>query len=161
MPSHPFPVAVEARDLDAMLEALAPDVVFHSPLISAPFVGRERVADLFRILANEILFEEDFRYTEEIRDADTVVLKFQTRVGRTEVEGVDLLQLDAHDKVRDITVFLRPFPGVGAVAAVLAPRVAGRGNRAISGAASLATRPLSALTRLFDAVGSRSVRNRW
>jgi hypothetical protein len=160
MPSHPFPVAVEARNLDAMIEALAPDVVFHSPLISAPFVGRDQVGGLFEILANEMLFKEDFRYTAEIRNPDTVVLKFQTRVKRTEVEGVDLLQLDDQDKVRDITVFLRPFPGVGAVAAVLAPRVAGRGNSAISGAASLATRLLSALTRLFDAVGSRSVKNR-
>ena len=40
METHPFRAAVEARDLDGMVEQLAEDVEFHSPVSFRPFVGR-------------------------------------------------------------------------------------------------------------------------
>jgi len=42
-----FRAAVEARDIDAMAEALSPDVTFHSPMAHTPFEGRETVRKLF------------------------------------------------------------------------------------------------------------------
>jgi ketosteroid isomerase-like protein len=46
--THPFRVAVEARDIDAALALLAEDVVFRSPVVFAPYQGREAVAPILR-----------------------------------------------------------------------------------------------------------------
>jgi SnoaL-like protein len=160
MPSHPLRLAVEAHDIDAVVDTFAPDVVLHSPLISAPFEGRDEVGFLFRVLADEVLFKDDFRYTSELAEGDTVVLAFKTSLRGKELEGVDLMRVDGEGKIREITVLLRPLPGTAAVAKFLAPRLAGRGNKAKGFFAGLGTRPLSAMAGLFDAIGSRDVRAR-
>src|SRR5688572_18000929 len=107
MPSHPSALAVKARDLDAMIDTLAPDVVFRSPLISAPVEGREQVGDLFRVLAETFLFGDDTRYTEEIAAGDRVVLFFEAKLKGRQVHGADLLRLDDQGKIREMTVFVR------------------------------------------------------
>jgi hypothetical protein len=154
---HPFRAAVEARDLTALVDTLAPDVVFHSPLISAPFEGKQQVGELFRVLSEEILFRDELVYMHELTSGDTTVLAFRTEVKGKPVEGVDVMLHDGAGKVRDITVLLRPFTGLAAVAGVLSPRIAGRGNKAKERVASAGLRPLAALMRLFDAIGSREV----
>ena len=45
MSHEAFRTAVEAGDLDGMVDALADDVVFHSPITFKPFEGRESVGD--------------------------------------------------------------------------------------------------------------------
>lgn len=160
MPSHPLRQAVEARDIDAIIDTFAADVVLHSPLISVPFEGREEVGFVFRTLADEVLFADDFRYTAELAEEDSVMLAFKGSVNGTAVEGVDLMKVDGEGKIREITVFLRPLPGTTAIAKFLAPRLAGRDNRLKGTFAGLGTRPLSGIARLFDAIGSRDVRAR-
>jgi hypothetical protein len=151
---------VEAHDIDAIIETFASDVVLHSPLISEPFRGKDEVGFLFRTLAPEVLFTDDFRYTAELAEGGTVVLAFRSRLNGKEVEGVDLMRVDDQNKIREITVLLRPLPGTAAVARFLAPRLAGRGNRAKGVMAGLGTRPLTAMAGLFDVIGSRDVRAR-
>jgi ketosteroid isomerase-like protein len=63
MASHPFRQAVEARDAEAMVDALAPDVVLHSPVTFKPFEGRDAVRVLLTVLLEVF---EDFRYTDEL-----------------------------------------------------------------------------------------------
>jgi SnoaL-like domain len=158
MQPHPLRTAVEARDIDRMIDALAPDVVFHSPLISERFEGREQVGNLFRVLADAFLFNGETRYTDEIAERDTVMLVFTARVDGQPVQGVDLLRNGADGRIREMTVFLRPLPGTATVAATLAPRMAGRGSRARASFAALGAWPLSAMAKAFDAVGSRTAR---
>jgi hypothetical protein len=157
---HPLRIAVEARDLEALIDTFAADIVLHSPLISEPFKGREDVGFLFRLLADEYLFTDDFHYTVELSEGDSVVLAFKGKLKGVEVEGADLLRLDPDGKINDITVFLRPLPGTAAVAKFLTPRIAGRGNKVKGAFAGLGARPLSGLAKLFDAIGSRDVRAR-
>ena len=57
--THPFRAAVEARDIDAALALLAEDVVFRSPVVFAPYRGREAVAPILRAFSR---VAEDFRY---------------------------------------------------------------------------------------------------
>ena len=155
---HPLRQAVEARDIDAVIDALAPDVVLHSPLISEAFHGREDVGFLFRTLADDYLFTDDFEYTAELAEGDTVMLAFRGKLKGVEVEGIDLMRVNPDGKIRDVTVFLRPLPGTTAVAKFLSPRIAGRENKVKGTFAGLGVRPLSGLAKLFDAIGSRDVR---
>jgi hypothetical protein len=102
---HPFRRAAEAKDLELMTEALREDVVLHSPILFRGFEGRDVV---IAVLAQVIQVLEDFEYTDELAEGNTVVLRFKANVGDRQLEGIDFLQLDEHGRVADLTVFMRP-----------------------------------------------------
>jgi hypothetical protein len=108
-----FRKAVEAKDLDAMREALADDVVFHSPITFKPYEGRESVSMLLGVVFRTF---EDFRYTDELDRDDVKALVFKARVGDKEIEGLDLLRIDGDGKIADFTVMVRPLSGAMALA---------------------------------------------
>ena len=108
-----FRAAVERSDHAGMVEALAPDIVFHSPITFKPFEGRDAVATLLGIVMRTF---EDFRYTDEL-DADGVkALVFEARVGDRQVQGLDLLRFDDEGLIEDFTVMVRPLSGAMALA---------------------------------------------
>jgi hypothetical protein len=153
MGRHPLRVAFEAGDLDGVAEALAPDVVLLSPVSSSfRFAGRDEVAALLGIVRD--VFEE-LRYVEEFGDGAVRALVFQARVNGQQLEGTDILRLDEKGRVREIRVFIRPLPGLTALAAALAPRLARETGRARAAAVAGMVRPLAAMTRLTDVPGSR------
>jgi SnoaL-like domain len=108
-----FRKAVEAGDLDAMVEALADDVVFHSPITFKPFEGRAAVATLLGVVFRTF---EDFRYTDELDGDDVKALVFRARVGDKQIEGLDLLRIDSAGKIADFTVMVRPLSAAMALA---------------------------------------------
>ena len=123
--AHSFRTAVEAQDLDALAETLALEVVLHSPVTFHPYVGRETVGALLRLIAGTF---EDFRYTDELRSADGVhALVFRARVGGRELEGVDVLRLGADGLVADLTAIIRPLSGLTALAEAIGPKVQAAG----------------------------------
>jgi SnoaL-like domain len=108
-----FRAAVEAGDHSAMVAALAPDVVFNSPVKHRPFEGREAVAVLFGALMETF---EDFRYTDELSAERMSALVFRARVGDRELEGIDILRFDDEGLIADFTVMVRPLTGAIALA---------------------------------------------
>ena len=109
-----FRSAVESGDRERMLDALAPDVIFNSPVKHKPFEGREAVAVLFGALLETF---EDFRYTDEFDDEDgSKALIFRARVGDRDLEGIDILRFDDEGRVHDFTVMVRPLTGAMALA---------------------------------------------
>ena len=117
-----FREAVEARDLAAMSDALAPDVVFNSPVAFKPFEGRETVGKVLEAVMGTF---EDFQYTDELAAGDVHALVFRARVGDKQVEGIDLLRLDGDGRVADLTVMVRPASGLMALGEAMGPKVAG------------------------------------
>jgi len=103
---HPFRRAAESKDLDLLAETLREDVVLHSPVLFRGFEGRETVSTVLTHVAATL---ENFSYTDELAEGDTVVLRFKATVGDRELEGIDFLELDDEGNVRELTVFMRPF----------------------------------------------------
>jgi hypothetical protein len=120
--SHAFRQAVEARDHDGMVAALAPGVQLHSPVAFRPFDGRDSAGG---VLAAIMSVFEDFEYTDEIESGDTVALLFRARVGDKTVQGLDFLRLDDDGLIAEFTVMLRPLSAIVAVAERMAPKVEG------------------------------------
>ena len=118
--SHPFRLAAEAKDLEAMKETLREDVVMHSPILFRGFEGRETVLGVLTHVAAAL---EDFRYADELAEGDTVVLRFKARVGDRELEGIDFLELDADGRVAVLTVFMRPMSALKAFNEQMAARL--------------------------------------
>ena len=119
--SHPFRIAVESRDLEAMSALLADDVVFNSPVAFQPFRGRDVVTE---VLDNVMQVFEDFRYVDELAGEGTHALVFEATVSGKTVQGLDHLRFDDEGRIRDFTVMVRPLSGVIALAEQMAPRVA-------------------------------------
>jgi hypothetical protein len=151
----PLRVAFEARDHDGILRALAPDVVLRSPIFDVPFRGIEEAGDLFAVLL-EVLWP--LEYVAEI-PGDPHVLWFRGEIDGTEVEGCDLLRFDDQGRVKEITVFLRPFPGISAFLKGMGPKLGRqRGGAARGAVLAAAGAPLRALMGATTAAGPRLLR---
>ena len=112
---HPFRAAVEARDLDAVADMLADDVVFTSPVAFKPYPGKPLTA---AILRGVLRVFEDFTYIREIgepggRDHAFV---FTATVNGKQLTGCDFLHFDEDGRIDDFMVMVRPLSGAHALA---------------------------------------------
>jgi limonene-1,2-epoxide hydrolase len=107
--------ALEARDLDAAIATMAPDVVFRSPIVHKPYHGPEAVRAL---LEGVLAVFEDFRYERVIGapDASDHALVFAARVGDRELQGADFLHENADGQIDEFVVMVRPLTGALALA---------------------------------------------
>lgn len=152
-----FRDAAERRDLEAILATLTPDVVIRSPVSARlAFAGIEQARELFGVVFGAL---GEFAYTDEFGDAETRILVYRGRLAGEEIEEVQLLRLAADGRIRELSFFIRPLPGLAGVAAGLAPGLARRRHGVllsllmrISGAA------LKLLVLIGDRLGSRLLR---
>jgi len=117
--SNAFRTAIECRDAAALRAVLHPDIEFRSPAVYRPYRDLSAVVRLVGVVF-EVL--EDFRYVSEIRQGDDEILRFAARVAGREIEGVDLIRYDADGRVRELTVMIRPYAGLRAVADLVGER---------------------------------------
>lgn len=108
-----FRRAVESGDPAAIAATLAEDVEFLSPVVFRPYRGRAVVGNLLRAA---VAVFQDFRYREELRGDRSSALIFEARVGDKQVEGIDLLEVNAEGLVSKLTVFVRPLQATMALA---------------------------------------------
>jgi hypothetical protein len=120
MTRHPFRVAVEADDEDAIVELLHEDVEFRSPAVHRPYHGREAVAHLLHHAKATL---EGLTYIDELHGEGSVALIFTARVGDRDVEGLDHLTLDEQGRITHFRVMIRPLSGLIAVAQTMAGRL--------------------------------------
>ena len=75
--SHAFTSAIAARDVTALIDTLAPDVVLHSAVTNAPFEGREVVADTYRSVLESF---DELRVVDEFANGDTHAFFWEGRM---------------------------------------------------------------------------------
>ncbi|WP_106848720.1 nuclear transport factor 2 family protein [Blastococcus sp. Marseille-P5729] len=107
-----FMDAIERGDTDAALDTLANDVVFRSPAVHTPYVGK-RPTSVILSAVNEVF--EDFRYTRVLEDGADSVLVFEAHVGDKQLEGADFIHVNSAGLIDDFTVMIRPMKGLQAV----------------------------------------------
>jgi hypothetical protein len=117
-----FRHAIESGDIEAAIATLAADVVFQSPVVFKPYVGRDAVGMILRLVATVF---EDFHYVSELHAGEETALVFRARVGDKALEGVDWLRVGADGLVSHLTVFVRPMSGLMALAEAMKTRLAG------------------------------------
>jgi hypothetical protein len=119
---NPFRRAVESGDMDAAIALLSPDVVFQSPVVFKPYVGRDACGFVLRAVATVF---QGFHYVVELSGPDHEALVFRARVGDRDVEGIDLLRTNADGLVTHFTVFVRPLSGLLALAEAMKAKLGG------------------------------------
>jgi hypothetical protein len=120
MTAAAFRAAIESADLDGAVALLAPDVVFHSPVVHAPYTGRPAVR---QILGAAMAVFEDFRYTAEYTGPNGHVLEFACRVDRFDLQGIDILR--GQGPFTELTVLVRPYSAATALRSRMAELLTG------------------------------------
>ena len=146
--------AAEAHDPQAFIALLAPDIVVRSPITQRiRFEGIEQAGDLFERVFAEI---SDIRFYETIGEGESSqVIFWRGRVGRHYLEEANLLRLDEQGRVREMTVFMRPLPGLLALATALIASFATRRGRARGLLLRLMVGTVSALYRSGEPLAVR------
>ena len=152
--THPYRAVWETGDLQAWEDALAPEVVLHSPIIMSPFRGREAAIELFSVLLESI---SDFEIALEATDSDQHVFFWSAIASGRRIEGCDRVTMDATGRISEITVLVRPLVSIGAFAAAIGPPLAGRRSRMRAVIARIMLAPLRVMLALADAVSPRLV----
>jgi hypothetical protein len=154
--------AIQARDVDGFLALCSDDVALHSPVTQrAVFQGHTNVR-----LAVIALFAtlEDIEYLADVGEGTTRAVFATANVNgqpAEEANRVELairVELDDQQELRDITVFVRPLPGLAALALGVGPRIARNYGRVASWVSRVQLAPIALQTRLFDGLVGMLVR---
>jgi SnoaL-like domain len=147
---HPFPAAIEARDHQALVDTLAPDVVLHAAVTLAAFHGRETVGEVY---ASVIESFDEVEVVDEFSNGDTHAFFWRGRMEGRFVEGADRFRLDDAGKVREITVVGRPLSGLATFITGIGARFARRRRGPLVAATlRLTARPLPPMFAMLDPV---------
>ncbi|MET0892485.1 MAG: nuclear transport factor 2 family protein [Pseudoxanthomonas sp.] len=99
------------HELDALLAA---DVVFHSPVVHAPQVGKA-VARMYLAAAIAVFGNDTFRYVRELRSARHAVLEFELELDGISINGVDMIEWNDQGEITEFKVMLRPLKAVNLI----------------------------------------------
>lgn len=110
--------SVEAR-LDGLEDLLAEDVVFQSPAMHTPQAGKPIVARYLRAAMTVLNHHGDFRYTGEWRAPASAVLEFETKLGDSVVNGVDIIHWNSDGRIVLFKVMVRPLKALNALIAAM------------------------------------------
>ena len=110
---------VRSGDAAGLDDILAEDVVFHSPVVHTPQVGKEITAK-YLSTAFFVFKQPSFRYIREIRGSQDAMLEFQVEIGHLLVNGVDIIKWGEDGKITDFKVMIRPLKAVNLIHELMA-----------------------------------------
>ncbi|MES2316726.1 MAG: nuclear transport factor 2 family protein [Pseudomonadota bacterium] len=99
------------KDLELLL---ADKVVFHSPVVHAPQLGKA-ITIQYLSAAFHVFFNESFKYLREVAGPADAVLEFQVEIDAVMVNGVDMLKWDAEGKIVEFKVMIRPLQAINLI----------------------------------------------
>ncbi|MEZ5383368.1 MAG: nuclear transport factor 2 family protein [Microthrixaceae bacterium] len=120
---HAYLRGEDPDGLDALLDD---DVVFYSPIVYTPQVGKA-VTMLYLAAAKQTLPgskpSEDgsggggsaFTYVKQVLADDTAVLEFETSIDGTYVNGVDIIRINDEGRIVEFRVMIRPLKAINLV----------------------------------------------
>ena len=105
---------VRTHNPTGLAALLADDVVFHSPVVHTPQVGKA-ITHLYLSAAFKVFFNESFRYVREITGPRDAMLEFQVDIDGIAVNGVDLIKWNEEGRIVEFKVMLRPLKAVNLI----------------------------------------------
>ena len=105
---------VKSRNAKGLDVLLADNVVFHSPVVHTPQVGKA-VTIQYLSAAFHVFFNESFKYVREVTGPADAVLEFEVEIDGISVNGVDMLKWDAEGKIVEFKVLIRPLKAINLI----------------------------------------------
>ena len=117
MTAHPLDAwhqVVEERNAAGLDALLADEVVFYSPVVYTPQVGKPITA-LYLAAALHVFGNDTFRYVREVRGEHDAVLEFLVEIDGVSVNGVDMIRWNDAGRITEFKVMLRPLKAVNLI----------------------------------------------
>ena len=108
---HQLVAARNARGLDTLL---ADEVVFYSPVVYTPQVGKP-ITTMYLTAALRVFGNETFRYVREVVGERDAVLEFLVEIDGVTVNGVDMIRWNDAGQISEFKVMLRPLKAVNLI----------------------------------------------
>ena len=102
---------VRRRSADGLDALLADDVIFHSPIVHTPQVGKG-LTTMYLTAAVQVIANDSFRYVREVIGTHDAALEFQAEIDGIIVNGIDLIRWNDEGKIVDFKVMVRPLKAV-------------------------------------------------
>lgn len=115
-PRLPYSAALEVWDRDAILNSLAEDVVIYVAVHDDPLPGKAVAQFLFGVLADEL---GDLTISDEILEADRAAITFETSIGDTRTQGLNVARFNEAGAINELTVFFRPLAALDQIARIV------------------------------------------
>ena len=105
---------VLTRDASGLSDLLSDDVVFYSPVVHTPQVGKA-IATMYLSAAVHVFGNDSFRYVREIVGERDAVLEFETEIDGIIVNGVDMIRWNEDGKIIEFKVIIRPLKAINLI----------------------------------------------
>jgi hypothetical protein len=105
---------IETKDAAGLDSILAENVVFHSPVVHTPQVGKP-ITKLYLTAALYVFNNGSFKYLREVISGNNAVLEFQTIIDGITINGVDMISWGEDGRIIDFKVMLRPLKAVNLI----------------------------------------------
>jgi len=102
---------VKSRDASALGTLLADDVVFESPVVRTPQLGKA-ITYMYLNAALHVLNNETFVYLNEWKGENSAVLEFESTVEGITINGVDMITWNEAGHISHFKVMVRPLKGM-------------------------------------------------
>ncbi len=120
-----------------------------------PFEGRDRVVELMTEIFGLL---ESMQVLRDVRDGNVQLLEIESRLAGYDLHMVQVLEHDHSGRVRQVTLFMRPLPGVANLASYIGPRlVRRRWGPLVATFVTVPMRLVALLARLIDRLSPRFV----
>ncbi|WP_086829354.1 nuclear transport factor 2 family protein [Allokutzneria sp. NRRL B-24872] len=149
-----FRRATESGDVELAVSMMSEDVVLRSPLTDrGRFTGKADVRMVFEAAMGSF---KDIRFHTDLGDDRKRALFYRGRVGRTAIEECSLVRLDQQGRITELTMWIRPMPGIVAVMGALGPKIArGFGKPRMAVLLSVLIKPLQLMVGSGDKLAAR------
>ena len=117
MPSNPIAIwhqLVKERNAGGINALLADEVIFYSPVVHTPQIGKLITAK-YLTAAFHVFFNETFRYVREIKTERDAVLEFEVEIDGIIVNGVDMIEWNDEGKITEFKVMIRPLKAINLI----------------------------------------------
>ena len=115
---------VASRDLAMLGQLLDPQVVFESPVVHTPQVGKA-ITHAYLAAALTVLNNRSFRYLGEWFGEDSAVLEFETEIEGIRMNGVDMIWWNAEGRITRFKVMVRPLKAINLLHQLMARALQG------------------------------------
>lgn len=102
---------VRRRSAEGLDELLADEVIFHSPIVHTPQVGKG-LTTMYLTAALHVIANDSFRYVREVVGTRDAALEFLAEIDGITVNGVDLIRWNDDGRIVDFKVMVRPLKAV-------------------------------------------------
>lgn len=102
---------VKTKNINILDRILSDEVVFYSPAVHTPQVGKQ-ITKKYLLTAAEVLFKENFKYVSEVKGNEIAICEFECNIDEIYINGIDIITWNGSNQITSFKVMVRPLKGL-------------------------------------------------